>query len=112
MAQGSIPLMTLSVVATTALTQARAVTGLGALPAAAARCLGIARTSAAIGERVSVDVDGTAIAEAGAAVAIDAALELDASGRVVTKSAGVTVGRALAASTAAGQMIEILLIAN
>ena len=112
MAQGSTPLLTLSVLATTALTQARAVTGLGALPAAAARCLGIARTNAAISERVSVDVDGTSIAESGAAIAVDAALELDASGRVITKSAGVTIGRALSASTGVGQMIEILLIAN
>ena len=112
MAQGCTPLLTLSLLATTALTQARAVNGLGALPAAAARCLGIARTTAAIGDRVSIDVDGTAIGEAGAAVAVDAALELDALGRFITKSAGVTVGRALSAAGAAGQMIEILLIAN
>jgi hypothetical protein len=112
MAQGSNPLLTLSVIATVALTQARAVTGLGAVPAAAARCLGIARTNAAIGERVPVDVDGTSIAESGAAIAIDAALELDASGRVITKSAGVTIGRALSTASAAGQMVEVLLIAN
>jgi hypothetical protein len=110
--QGSTPLLTLSVVATAALTQARAVSGLGAVPAAAARCLGVARTSAAIGDRIPVDVDGTAVAEAGAAVAVDAALELDSVGRFVTKSAGVTVGRALSAAGAAGVMIEVLLIAN
>lgn len=110
--QGSTPLLSLPIVATAALTQARAVSGLGAVPAAAARCLGIARTSAAIGERVTVDVDGTAVGEAGAAIAIDAALELDASGRFITKAAGVTVGRALSATTAAGQMLEVLLIAN
>lgn len=112
MAQGSTPLLTLSVVATAALTQARAVTGLGAVPAAAARCLGVARTNGAIGDRVTVDVDGTTIAEAGAAVAVDAALELDSSGRFITKASGVTVGRALSAASASGQMIEVLLIAN
>jgi len=112
MAQGSNPLLTISVIATTALTQARAVTGVGALPAAAGRCLGVARTSGAIGDRVPVDVDGTSIAEAGAAIAVDAALELDATGRFITKASGVTVARALSAATAAGQMIEVLLIAN
>jgi hypothetical protein len=112
MALGSLPLLTLSVVATTALTQARAVTGLGALPAAGARCLGVARTNAAIGERIPVDVDGTAIVEAGAAIAVDAALELDAAGRAITKASGVTIGRALSSASAAGQMVEVLLIAN
>ncbi|MCX7219822.1 MAG: DUF2190 family protein [Burkholderiales bacterium] len=112
MALGATPLLTLSVIATTALTQARAVTGTGALPAAGARCLGIARTNGAIGERIPVDVDGTAVVEAGAAIAVDAALELDATGRVITKASGVTVGRALSAASAAGQMAEVLLIAN
>ena len=58
---------------------------------------------------VPVDVLGTAICAAGAAVADDADLELDASGRVITKSAGVKVGKALMAAGAAGDRIEILL---
>lgn len=112
MAAAAIKILTLSVVATAALTQHRAATGLGALPAAGARCLGFADVSAAIGERVSVATLGTAIAEAGAAFADDAALEVDVAGRVITKTTGVTVGRALGAAAAAGQMVEILLIPN
>lgn len=112
MAAAATKLLTLSVVATAALAQNRAVTGLGAVPAAGARCMGFADFPAAIGERVSVGALGTTIAEAGAAFAADTALELDASGRVVTKAAGVTVARALVPAAAAGQMVEILLIPN
>lgn len=112
MAIGSVPLLTIPVKATALLTAGRAVTGLGAIPAAAARILGIARTNAAIGETISVDVDGTSPGEAGAAIAVDQALEVDASGRFIPKSSGVTVGRALSSATAAGQLIEVLLIAN
>lgn len=112
MATSAIKILTLSVIATAALTQYRAVTAAGALPAAAANCLGFADVSAAIGERAPVGVLGTTIAEAGAAIAAGAALELDAFGRVVTKSAGVTVGRALWGATAAGNTLEILLIPN
>lgn len=112
MASGSVEILSHSVVATAALTAARAVTAAGALPAAAARCLGFAKFNAAIGERTNVAVLGTTVAEAGAAIAVGAALELDASGRVITKSAGVTVGQALGAAGALGDKIEILLIPN
>lgn len=112
MAAAAIKLLTLSAVATVALSANRAVTAAGAIPAAGARCAGFTDFSAAIGERVSYGALGTVVAEAGAAFTIDAALELDASGRVITKSAGVTVARALAAATAAGQMVEILVIPN
>lgn len=112
MAGSAIKLLTLSVVATAALTQNRAVTGLGAVPAAGARCLGFADFSGAIGERVSVGAAGTAVAESGAAFAADVALELDAQGRVIAKAAGVAVARALTASAGAGSQVEILLIPN
>ena len=112
MAIGKNTLIVHSLIATGALTQFRAVTGLGAIPAAGGRCLGVAATGGAIGERVPVDIEGTSIGEAGAAVAVDAALELDASGRFITKTAGVAVARALSAASAAGQQIEVLLIAN
>lgn len=112
MAAAANKLLTLSVVATAALAQYRAVTGTGAVPAAGARCLGFTDTAADVGQRVSVGVLGTTIAEAGAAFAADTALELDAQGRVITKTTGVTVGRAIGAASAAGQMVEILLIPN
>lgn len=112
MAAAGIKLLTLSVVATATLTQFRAVTAAGALPAAGARALGIADFNGAIGERVSVGAMGTVPAETGAAVAAGAALEVDASGRLITKNTGVAVAHALGASAGAGQVIEVLLIPN
>ena len=112
MASGSYELFNHSVVATAALTQARAVTAAGALPAAAGRCLGFAKFAAAVGERVNVAVLGSTVAEAGAAIGVGVPLELDALGRVITRAAGVTVGSALGAAAAAGDKIEIVLIAN
>ena len=111
MAAISFEVFSHSVVATAALTAARAVTVAGAVPAAAARCLGFAKFSGAIGERVNVAVLGTTVAEAGATIAAGAALELDASGRVITRSAGVTVGSALSAAVL-GDKIAIILIPN
>ena len=108
----AIKLLTLSVVATAALTINRAVTAAGAVPAAAGRCIGFADYSGAIGERVSVGALGTVVAEAGAAFVAGVALELDASGRVITKTAGVAVGTALTAASGVGATVEVLLIPN
>jgi hypothetical protein len=72
----------------------------------------VARTDAAVGDEFPVDVLGTALVKAGAAVAKGAALETDSSGRAVTRSSGPLVARALAAATAADQLIEVLLIPN
>lgn len=112
MAVGKNVLLTHSLIATAALTQFRAVTGTGTIPAAGGRILGVAAVSGVVGERVPVEIEGTTIAEAGAAVAIDAALEVDASGRFIPKNTGVVVGRALSAAPGAGSQIEVLLISN
>jgi hypothetical protein len=112
MSRQGISILKLTIIATAALTEGRAVTVAGAVPAAAATCLGFADATSAIGEAVNVNVLGTTPAEAGAAIAAGAALELDASGRVITKAAGVTVGRALEAAGALGAFIEIVLIPN
>lgn len=110
MAIGSTNTLELGIVATAALTQYRGVTVAGAVPAAAATALGLAATGGAIGDRVPVVVLGTAIGEAGAAITAGAALEYDSSGRVITRSAGVTIGRALSAATASGDLVEVFLI--
>ena len=112
MAAASYEVFTHPVIATAALTAARAVTAAGALPAAAGRCLGFAKFGGAVGERVNVAVIGSTVAEAGGAFALGAALELDATGRVVTLAAGVKVACALAAAAAAGDKIEVVLIPN
>lgn len=104
--------LALTVTAAAALSAHRGVTVAGAVPAAGANVLGFTRTAAASGDLVPVDADGTVLAEAGAAIALGAAVEVDAQGRVITRTTGATVGRALAAATAAGQVIEVRFIAN
>lgn len=112
MSNQNIALLSLTVTATGAITGDRFITGAGAQTGAAGNALGVARYGGAIGEKVTVDVIGTAIVEAGAAIAANALVESDANGRAVTKAAGVTLGRALQAAAAAGQKIEVLLIQN
>lgn len=112
MAAASINALILSVVATAAITQFRAVNTAGAVPAAAATSLGFAAMGGAIGDAVPVVVLGTAIAEAGAAISVGALIEIDGSGRAITRSTGVSVGRALTAAAAAGDQVEVLLIPN
>ena len=112
MAVAALELMVLSVTATVALLPNRYTTILGALPTAGGNAFGPTATAAAIGQRVGVSVIGTARVEAGAVVAVGAAIEVDALGRGITRATGVTVGRALTAATVAGQLIEVLLIAN
>lgn len=112
MAASSTNTEILTVVATAALTQFRAVSFAGAVPAAAANQLGVAQNSGAIGDSVPVVILGTAIGEAGAAITAGSLLETNASGQYITRSAGAIVGRALTAATAAGDQIEVLLIPN
>ncbi|MBP6615797.1 MAG: DUF2190 family protein [Aquabacterium sp.] len=110
---GNVSTLTLTVTAAVALAACRFVTQAGAYPAAGAAAFGVTRSSAeAAGDLVPVDVQGTAIAEAGAAITLDAPLMVDATGRVVPLTVGSKspVGRAMQAATAAGQQIEILLV--
>ena len=110
---GNVSTLTLTVTAAVGLAACRFVTQAGAYPAAGAAAFGVTRSSAeAAGDLVPVDVQGTAIAEAGAAITLDAPLMVDATGRVVPLTVGSKspVGRAMQAATAAGQQIEILLV--
>lgn len=111
MAASKIAILTLSVTATAALAAHRAVELDGTYPAAGANSLGITNTAGASGDRVPVDVVGTTIATAGGAVAAGDELEVGADGKLVTKTTGKTVARALAAA-ADGELFEVLLIAN
>ena len=107
--------LTLTVVAAAALLAKRGVTATGAVPAAGANIVGFTRTGGAIGDLVPVDCGGTAEAEAGAAIAVGAAVEVDNLGRVITLASGAKVGRMApmqAAATAVGQSVEILVIPN
>lgn len=108
----SNPILTLPVKATAALTKQRFVTIDGTVPAAAASAFGVARTNAAINEKVAVDNLGSTVVEAGAPIAKGAAVEVGANGKAAPKAAGVTVGRALSAATADGDLFEMFLIPN
>ena len=112
MSRQSTPILTLSVIATADLAACRFVTAPGAVPAAGASAFGVGRAAASIGQRTPVDVLGTSVVETGGAIAANAFVETDASGRAVTKSAGVTLGRLVPgeSASAAGQFVEVLLL--
>ena len=112
MAVASIDVLTNSVTATAAIAANTPVTGLGAMAAAGARALGFAKSAGAIGDRVPVVTEGTVVAISGAAIAVDALVEVGTAGQVITKAAGVAVGRAMTAASGAGQQLEVLLIQN
>jgi hypothetical protein len=113
MATQSIALLTLTVAATGTIATARFVTQAGAQAGADANTLGVARTAAVSGDKIAVDVLGTAIVTAGAAVAAGATLKSDGSGRAITwVTSGAKVAVALGAAAAADDLIEVLLIPN
>lgn len=98
--------------ATAAINAERFVTATGATAAAAGNALGVSRSDAAIGQVFPVTCLGTAIVTAGAAVAVGAGVEADATGRAITLAAGKKLGTALQAAAAAGDRIEVFLIPN
>lgn len=109
----SISLLALSVLAAGTVSAARFVTPGGAQAGADANTLGVSRFAAVAGERLTVDAYGTAVVEAGAAIAAGATVKSNATGQAITwASAGAKVAVALEAAAAAGQMIEVLLIPN
>ncbi|OBS10792.1 DUF2190 family protein [Acidihalobacter prosperus] len=136
MGRQSLVNLSLTLKATTAITQHRGVGFDGAQASAQGqKVLGVAHFDAVIGDEVTVDVDDTVLVEAGAAIAIGDALIMDAQGRAIpsTGEIGVAAGAtavtssaangailtggimpeyvfadALEAATAAGQIIEVI----
>lgn len=103
----------IGVTATAAIAQYQPVQASGAPAVAAGNAMGFATTSAPSGGRVPVGVGITCLAIAGAAIAAGALVEVHTTvTQVVTKSAGVGIGRALNAASAAGDIVEILPIPN
>ena len=91
----------------------RFVTPAGAQAGADANTLGVARTSGVSGDKVAVDVLGTSIVDAGAAISAGATIETNASGKAVTwATSGPKVAIALQAASGDGDLIEVLLIPN
>jgi len=112
MSRQYVSLLNLSILAAVAITAEHFVTAGGVLATAAGNTLGVARSDAAIGDRMPVDVIGTAIVTAGAAIAKGARVEVGAAGKAATHASGVAVGVALDAAAADGDKIEVLLIQN
>ncbi len=108
----STPILTLPIVAAGVIAAARFATPAGAQAGAGANTLGVNRFALAAGERGAVDALGTAVVEAGAAVSVNATIQSNASGQAITWASGAKVAVALSAATAAGQMIEVMLIPN
>jgi hypothetical protein len=106
--------LTLSVVATGVIVAQRFVTPAGAQAGDGVNAYGVADSVAAVGERLPVINQGTAIVETGAAIAAGALVQSDAQGRAITKAAGITQGRLAPGevSTGAGQFVEVILINN
>lgn len=112
--RNGISLLALTVLATGAVTANRFITPAGALTGAGLGAQGVAQTDAAIGAKVTTTVLGTEVVEAGAAIAAGALVESDATGRAITKAAGISLGRLAPGevATAAGQFVEVILFAN
>lgn len=110
-----IDVLTTNVLLTAAVVAHRFVTGAGAYPAAAAAAVGVSRADGAIGEINPVQVLGEIYVETGGAIAVNAAIETDASGRAITLAAGVKLARMApgqVAATAAGQFVRVIQIPN
>ena len=70
---------------------------------------GVTENAAEIGEAVSLTTAYSALVEAGEAIPLFGLVKTDAIGRAVTGTAADHCGRALGASTTAGQLIEVQL---
>lgn len=112
MSRESISILALTVMATEVITHERFIAVNGSVATAGGNTIGVAKTDAATGKAVPVDVVGTTLVVAGGAVALGAAVEVGAAGKAVTHSAGAVVARSLAAAAADGDVIEVLLITN
>lgn len=113
MSKQSIPILTLTQRLTGTVAQSRFVSPAGAQVVADANALGVTRLAGVSGDDVPLDVLGTTIVEAGAAVAAGATLKSDATGRGITwVTAGARLGIALQAAAGAGEFIEVMLIPN
>lgn len=106
----NISLLSLIVIATAALEANRFASLSGAYPTAKGPAFGVTRSSAAVGASVSVDVLGSAVVTASAAIAKGAYIQVAANGKAVTQTDGAAVGIALEAASADGATFEALLI--
>jgi hypothetical protein len=109
----SCAVYTRSAIAAGAVTQRRFVKVSGAQATVQGeKVLGVSKYTAPDQGDLALDVLGSSVVEAGAAVAADADVITDADGRAITATGAAgerIVGRALSVASAAGAAIEILL---
>lgn len=101
-------LMVATILAAAALSRFRFVDFSGNTASAGERAMGVPVTDFDAGEQAGVATHGELLVEAGAAVAVGAQVESDASGRAVTLSTGVAFGVARDAAATAGDIIRVL----
>lgn len=105
------PILTLSVIAAALVLEHRAVGQDGNYAAAAGPAFGFTTEDAPdVGSQIGVDLLGTTIATAGGAIAKDALLEVGVDGKLVTLNLGIAVARAMQASGADGDKLEVFLL--
>ena len=102
----------ITVTLTTAVLARRFVTATGALPAANGNAIGVTFNDAETGDAVAVTTLGVADVVAAGAITAGAAVAVAADGRVVAHTTGTVVGRAVTASAAAGDIVDVHLIPN
>lgn len=108
-----IAALTLTVPATGTLVANRFVTKAGAQTGTDGYAIGVCRTAASSGDKVTVDALGVVPVESGAAVTAGDTLKVDSSGRGITwATSGAKVGIALETASGAGELISVLLIQN
>lgn len=113
MPASSTPVLTLTVTLSGTVAAKRFVTAAGAQAGADANTLGVARVAGVSGDEIAVDVLGTTIVEAGAAISAGATIKTNAAGKAVTwATSGPKVAIALQASGGNGDLIEVLLTPN
>lgn len=96
----SRPILTLTIAAAATLTARRFVTVGGAVCGAAGDALGVARCAASSGDKVPVDVSGTALVEAGGTIAAGQYVQSDADGKAVAASASAIKTAVIAGGSA------------
>lgn len=97
-----------SVVAAVELTRRRFVGFDGNVCANGAKALAVVEADTAAGNVAPANVLGVILVEAGAAISAGAEVQSDASGKAITKAAGVSNGIAWDVATAAGDVIRIV----
>lgn len=114
MAASSLPILTLTAIASGAVTAHRFCGPDGATATAAGNAIGVFDTDAADGQAVTVNALGTTIVEAGGAIGPGGEIEVGAAGKAVAKNAGVTTGRLAPGEEALadGDLVEAILIPN